>query len=79
MDEAKAIILMSVYQMRYLDRIPDFAIINEAVAIAKKEGKSAAEIVNILNKKSGYIGFYPASSDARDLRKAQAEGNELAD
>ena len=47
--------------------------------IAKKEGKSAAEIVNILNKKSGYIGFYPASSDARDLRKAQAEGNELAD
>ena len=47
--------------------------------ISKKENKSAAEIVNILNKKSGYIGFYPESSDARDLRKAQAEGNELAD
>lgn len=37
-DQAKVIILMSLYQMKYLDRIPDFAILNEAVSIAKKVG-----------------------------------------
>lgn len=53
MDEAKVIILMSLYQMRYLDRIPDFAIINEAVAIAKKEGKEAmGKFVNAVLRES---------------------------
>lgn len=47
--------------------------------ICRKENKTAAEVNNILNKKSGYIGFFKESSDARDLRKAQAEGNERAD
>ena len=47
--------------------------------ICKKENTDAASVVNTLNKKSGYIGFFKESSDARDLRKAQAEGNELAD
>lgn len=37
-DQAKVIILMSLYQMKYLDRIPAFAILNEAVSIAKKVG-----------------------------------------
>ena len=48
-------------------------------AEAGKENTDAASVVNTLNKKSGYIGFFKESSDARDLRKAQAEGNELAD
>ena len=47
--------------------------------ICRKENKTAEEVNRILNKESGYIGFYKKSSDARDLRKAQAEGNELAD
>ena len=47
--------------------------------ICRKENLTAAEVNNILNKKSGYIGFYPESSDARALRAAQAEGNERAD
>ena len=47
--------------------------------ICRKENLSAQEVNNILNKKSGYIGFYPESSDARVLRAAQAEGNERAD
>lgn len=46
--------------------------------ISKKENKTAAEVVNILNKKSGYIGFYPESSDARDLRIAFDNGNKQA-
>ena len=37
------------------------------------------EITSILNKKSGYIGIYKESSDARDLRDAQEAGNQLAD
>ena len=47
--------------------------------ICRKENKTAEEVNRILNKESGYIGFYKKSSDARDLRIAQAEGNELAD
>ncbi len=38
---------MSVYQMEFLDRVPDHAIINEAVEIAKKRGhKGIASLVN---------------------------------
>lgn len=47
--------------------------------IARKENLTVSEINTILNKKSGYIGFYPESSDARALRKAQAEGDKKAD
>lgn len=47
--------------------------------ICKKENKTASEVTTILNKKSGYIGYFPTSSDGRDLRKAQAEGDEKAD
>ncbi|SMG14866.1 16S rRNA (cytosine(967)-C(5))-methyltransferase RsmB [Paenibacillus aquistagni] len=32
---------MSLYQMRYLDRVPDHAIVNEAVTIAKRRGQQA--------------------------------------
>ncbi|WP_026675920.1 16S rRNA (cytosine(967)-C(5))-methyltransferase RsmB [Fictibacillus gelatini] len=38
---------MSLYQMHYLDRIPDHAILNEAVEIAKRRGhKGIASFVN---------------------------------
>ena len=47
--------------------------------ICRKENLTVQEVNNILNKKSGYIGFYPESSDARALRAAQAEGNAKAD
>lgn len=46
--------------------------------IAKKEGKSLDEILNILNKKSGVLGISKLSSDFRDLLKAESEGNYLA-
>lgn len=41
--------------------------------------KSVEEINTILNKESGYIGFFKESSDARDVRKAQHNGNKNAD
>ena len=47
--------------------------------ICRKENLTVQEVNNILNKKSGYIGFYPESSDARALRAAQAAGDAKAD
>lgn len=47
--------------------------------ICHKEHKTVEEVTRILNKESGYLGFYGKSSDARDLRAAQAEGDYKAD
>lgn len=44
---------MSLYQLIYLDKIPEYAIINEAVKIAKKEGLSNKSIC-----KCGIEEFY---------------------
>jgi len=46
--------------------------------IMKKEGKSAQEVENLLNKQSGLIGISGVSSDCRDIAKAAAEGNARA-
>ena len=47
--------------------------------ISNHEGKSADEIVTILNKKSGFYGFTGGHSDAREVRALQAEGDYKAD
>lgn len=47
--------------------------------ICEKEGLSAAEMVNVLNKKSGVLGLSGGiSSDFRDVGKAADEGNDVA-
>ena len=46
--------------------------------VAEKEGLSWAEMTNILNKKSGFLGISGISSDCRDLEIAAKEGNERA-
>ena len=47
--------------------------------LADKEGKTADEIINICNKKSGVLGMSGGiSSDFRDLNAAANEGNEVA-
>ncbi len=46
--------------------------------ICDKEGKTASEVVNILNKKSGYLGMSGVGNDARDVTKAANEGNHRA-
>jgi acetate kinase len=43
--------------------------------ICKKEGKTAEEVVNILNKKSGYLGMSGRSNDARDVTAGMNEGD----
>ena len=46
--------------------------------IAQKENLSLAEVMNVLNKKSGIAGMSEVSSDFRDLLAASREGNEKA-
>jgi acetate kinase len=46
--------------------------------IMKKENLSYAEMMTILNKKSGFLGISGVSSDCRDVDNAAAEGNERA-
>ena len=43
--------------------------------ICEKEGKTAAEVVNILNKKSGYLGMSGRSNDARDVTQGMNAGD----
>ncbi len=40
------ILRISIYQMKYLDRIPSYAVINEAVDLTKKKSKKASGFVN---------------------------------
>ena len=47
--------------------------------IANKEGKTIAEVMNILNKESGVLGISGKSSDFRDLNKGIAEGDMRCD
>lgn len=46
--------------------------------IMDKTGKSAKEVIDILNKKSGMLGVSELSSDARDIEKAISEGDATA-
>ena len=43
--------------------------------ICAKEGKTAVEVVNELNKKSGYLGMSGRSNDARDVTNGMNEGD----
>ena len=43
--------------------------------ICEKENKTAAEVVNILNKKSGYLGMSGRSNDARDVTAGMNAGD----
>ena len=44
--------------------------------VMEKEGKSVGEIMDILNKKSGFLGVSQLSSDSRDIEDGLKEGNE---
>ena len=40
------LLLMSIYQLQYLDKIPDHAVVNEAVELAKLRKKGSEKLVN---------------------------------
>ena len=45
--------------------------------VMKKEDKSVDEVMDDLNKKSGFLGMSKYSSDCRDIEEGMAEGNDL--
>ncbi|RBW71466.1 acetate kinase [Bacillus taeanensis] len=47
--------------------------------IMEKTGKTAEEVLEVLNKESGILGVSGFSSDLRDIEGAAAEGNERAE
>jgi acetate kinase len=47
--------------------------------IMEKTGKTADEVLEVLNKKSGLLGISGFSSDLRDIESQAAEGNERAE
>ena len=46
--------------------------------LAEKENLSTAEVIDILNKKSGVLGLSQVSSDFRDIEDAEKSGNKQA-
>ncbi|MCZ0703379.1 16S rRNA (cytosine967-C5)-methyltransferase [Natronobacillus azotifigens] len=57
-DWVKWLLYMSFYQMQYLDKVPDHAIIHEAVSIAKKRGHlGIAKLVNGVLRNAQRNGF----------------------
>ncbi|MDY0278118.1 MAG: acetate kinase, partial [Acholeplasma sp.] len=47
--------------------------------VQEREGKTLRELLEDLNKKSGYLGVSGVSNDSRDIAKAAEEGNHRAD
>ena len=45
------LLMMSLYQLVYLDRIPDHAVVNEAVQIAKRRKEGSEKFVNAILRK----------------------------
>lgn len=46
--------------------------------LCKSLGKDYAEVYDVLNKKSGFLGVSGVSNDSRDVQEAMEEGNERA-
>ncbi|WP_147564525.1 16S rRNA (cytosine(967)-C(5))-methyltransferase RsmB [Clostridium tyrobutyricum] len=40
------VLRISIYQIKYLDKIPDFAVVNEAVELSKKKSSKLSKVVN---------------------------------
>ena len=61
------ILRISIYQMKYLDRIPSYAVINEAVNLTKKYSKTASGFVN------GVLRGYLRKADQELIFKNELE------
>lgn len=65
----RMLLRMSIYQMVYLDKVPDHAVIHEAVEIAKKRGhKGVAGFVNGILRNIQRNGI-PDTTDIQDHAK----------
>ena len=90
--DVRNILRMSVCQMRFLEKVPNFAIINEAVELAKAKGLSQlAGFVNGVLRNAARSGslpkvpkrdlalMYSYPKELFELLKNQLAGNELED
>ena len=58
---------MSVYQLVFLDRIPDYAVIDEAVNLAKSDQSSMAPVVNGILRSFARRGKKELSGSSREV------------
>ncbi|MGP0365759.1 transcription antitermination factor NusB, partial [Streptococcus pneumoniae] len=63
------LLLMSAYQLRYLDKIPDHAVVNEAVELAKLRKKGSEKLVNALLRRILREGWPDISSIKRKNKR----------
>ncbi|MGL5615662.1 MAG: 16S rRNA (cytosine(967)-C(5))-methyltransferase RsmB [Sarcina sp.] len=67
-NEVLNILRSSIYQMRYLDRVPDYAVVNEAVNLAKDTSMGLSKFVNgvlrnyIRNEKRDFADDFTGSN-----------------
>ncbi|CAM3352667.1 16S rRNA (cytosine(967)-C(5))-methyltransferase RsmB [Marinicrinis lubricantis] len=69
----RALLRMSVYQIRYLDRVPDHAVVNESVQTAKKRGHQG--ISGMVN---GVLRNLLRTKDAFDLDSSLPEAERIS-
>lgn len=58
---------MSVYQLLWMDKLPSYAVINEAVAIAKKRSPRFAKLVNAVLHKVDTAGKLPITGSKEEV------------
>lgn len=65
------ILRMSIYQIEYLDKIPEFAVVNEAVELAKNKSPKGAKLVNgVLRsylRTKGSVDYYNKNNKLEEL------------
>lgn len=65
------ILRISVYQIAYLDKIPEFAVVNEAVELAKNKSPKGAKLVNgVLRsylRTKGSVDYYNKNNKLEEL------------
>lgn len=65
--EIRTILRLSLYQLRFLDRVPPYAVVNDAVTLARSARKtSAAGLVNAVLRRALREPFVPEFSDETD-------------
>ena len=79
----RTLLYMSLYQLIYLDKIPEYAVINEAVNIAKKQGYQTSKFVNavlrnfVRNERRSLEGLDELERISRDIRRINIEQIQL--
>lgn len=64
------ILRISIYQIKYLDKIPEFAVVNEAVELAKRKAVKTAKLVNAVLRsylRSSNVEYYNKGNDVEKL------------